>query len=390
MAYDVVIAGGGVIGSAIAYFLAALDDFGGSVLVVERDPTYSECSSTRSLSSIRMQFSTPENIEMSKFGIHFVKHVGAYLSVDGRAPELSLVENGYLYLATEAGLAALRANHAVQIAHGAPVALLSPAEIAARYPYIAVDDIAGGCLGLGGEGWFDPHALLHGFRRKARSLGVDYLEDCVTGIERAGARVTAVRLKSGRRIACGAVIDAAGPHAATVAAMAGIDLPVRPRKRFVYAFDCRERFTESPLIVNPNGVYVRPESASYICGVSPPEDDDPDCLDFEVDHALFEEVIWPTIAARVPAFAAIRQTSAYACHYAYNTFDQNAILGPHPAVTNFLFANGFSGHGMQQSPAVGRAIAEMVTFCAYRALDLGALGYGRLAANAPLRESNVW
>jgi len=390
VAYDVVIAGGGVIGSAIAYFLAALDDFGGSVLVVERDPTYSECSSTRSLSSIRMQFSTPENIEMSKFGIHFVKHVGEYLSVDGRAPELSLVENGYLYLATEAGLAALRANHAVQIAHGAPVALLSPAEIAARYPYIAVDDIAGGCLGLADEGWFDPYALLMAFRRKAIALGAEYVHDSVVGVTREGSRITAVTLERGGRVACGALVNAAGPRAATIAEMAGVQLPVRPRKRMIYVFDCRERLADCPLLISPNGVFVRPDSANYVCGVSPPAERDPDCLDFELDHSWFDEIVWPTLAARVPAFAAIKLVNAYACHYAYNTFDQNAILGPHPEVANLHFANGFSGHGMQQSPAVGRAIAETVAYGGFRSLDLARFGYARLASGAAIREQNVW
>jgi glycine/D-amino acid oxidase-like deaminating enzyme len=171
--------------------------------------------------------------------------------------------------------------------------------------------------------------------------------------------------------------------------MAGLDLPVRPRKRFVYVFDCREELTGVPLTIDPSGVWFRPESGGYICGVSPDAADDPDCLDFELDYRPFEEIIWPTLAHRVPAFEAIKLIRAWTGHYDYNLLDQNVIVGPAPSLPNFLFANGFSGHGLQQSPAIGRALAELVTFGGYRTLDLSRFGYERVLAGTPVREVNV-
>ena len=387
--YDVVIVGGGVIGSAIATFLAADPDFDGNVLVVEKDPSYAGCSTTLSVGSIRQQFSTPENIMISQFGIGFLREIHEHLTVDGEAPEVGLVEAGYLFLASPSGLDVLNQKHAVQRGCGAGVTLLPPARLKERFPWMAVDDLAAGSLGVDGEGWFDPYALLQAFRRKARSLGVEYVADEVVGMARSGAMVNSVRLRGGGEVALGKVVNAAGPRAAEVAAMAALELPVRPRKRFVFAFLCAGEIRDCPLVIDPTGLYFRPEGAGFITGISPPPEDDPDCLDFDVEYDLFEERIWPILAARVPAFEAIKQTRAWAGHYAVNTVDQNAILGPHPEVGNFYFANGFSGHGIQQAPAVGRALSELMVGGAFRGLDLSRLSYGRLAAGEPLRELNV-
>lgn len=387
--YDVVIVGGAVIGSAIAYFLAGPIGFKGSVLVVERDPTYAEAATPRSAGGIRQQFSTAENIRMSMFGAEFVRNVADHLSVEGERAELPFVQNGYLFLASEAGLKVLRENHLLQTELGADIAFLDSAALTARFPWLNVDDLAAGTLGRSNEGWTDPYGLLQAFRRKARALGVTYVKDEVVGLRRDGARIGTVRLAEGGEIACGTVVDAAGLRAHEVAAMAGLDLPVRPRKRFVFVFDCRAPIEKAPLLIDPSGVYFRPEGASYICGVSPPEDADPDCLDFEIDYSLFEDTIWPTLAQRVPAFEAIKLARAWAGHYDYNTLDQNAILGPHPELANFHVAAGFSGHGLQQSPAVGRAIAELIAHGAYRSIDLSRFGWERVLRNEPLFERNV-
>jgi FAD-dependent oxidoreductase domain-containing protein 1 len=386
----VIIVGGGVIGSAIAYFLKGWADFRGSVLVVEKDPTYERASTSRSAGGIRQQFSTPENIAMSVFGAQFVKAAGTHLEVDGERPQIPFVEQGYLFLATAAGMPVLRQNHETQRAAGADIALLDRAGLKQRFPWLNAEDIEGGSFGLTNEGWIDPYSLLQAFRRKARALGATYVKDEVVGIERSGPRVVSVTLKEGGRVACEAVVNAAGAHAPEIAAMAGLELPVRPRKRFVYVFDCREPgLSGAPLTIDPTGVYFRPEGASFICGVSPPEERDPDCLDLEVEYELFEEVVWPAIAHRVPAFESIKLQRAWAGLYDYNTLDQNAILGPHPELVNFHAANGFSGHGLQQSPAVGRAIAELIAYGAFRSLDLRRFSYERVIAGRPLRELNV-
>ena len=143
------------------------------------------------------------------------------------------------------------------------------------------------------------------------------------------------------------------------------------------------------MVIDPGGAYFRPEGQGFITGIAPPPDQDPECFDFDVQHALFEDVLWPLLARRVPAFEALRCVRGWAGHYDMNLFDQNAILGPHPDLGNLYFANGFSGHGLQQAPAVGRALAERIAHGRYRTLDLGRLGWGRILEGRPLVERNV-
>ncbi|MBP2230549.1 glycine/D-amino acid oxidase-like deaminating enzyme [Azospirillum agricola] len=387
--FDVVIVGGGVMGCSVAYFLASDPAFGGSVAVVERDPTYRTASSALSASSIRQQFSTPANIALSQFGLSFLKAATENLSVDGDPVDLGLREPGYLYLATEAGADILRQNHAVQKACGVDVALMSPAELSARFPWLSVEGLVSGSLGLSGEGWFDGYSLMQGFRRKAKALGVTFITADVVGMERSGDRIEAVLLGNGERLACGTAVNAAGPKARRVAEMAGVPLPVSARKRCVFVFDCKEALPGCPLVIDPSGVWFRPEGAQFICGAPPPADRDPDTDDLTVEHDLFDEMMWPALAARVPAFEAIKVTNAWAGFYEYNDLDQNAVIGPHPEVGNLLFCNGFSGHGLQQAPGVGRGLAELIVHGGYRSLDLSVFGYGRLSENRPLLETNV-
>jgi FAD-dependent oxidoreductase domain-containing protein 1 len=387
--FDVVIVGGGVVGSSAAYFLAAQPEFGGSIAVVERDPTYTEAATPRSAGGIRQQFSTPENVLISAFGASFIKSAAEHLTVGGEAPNLQVHEGGYLFLATGAGLQTLIANQQLQHQLGAETQLLSTKDLASNFPWLNCSDLAGGSFGPRNEGWLDPYSLLQAFRRKARSLGVTYIQDEVGGLDIAHNRVSSVSLRSGEKIECGTFINCAGINAWRVAAWIGLDLPVRPRKRLVYVIDCREELTDVPLTIDPTGVWFRPEGANYICGVSPDEGNDPDSTDFELDYSLFEEQIWPTLANRVPAFEAIKLIRAWAGHYDYNVLDQNVIIGPAPHVPNFLMANGFSGHGLQQSPAIGRALSELVTFGGYRTLDLRRFGYDRVLNGQAIREDNV-
>lgn len=387
-AFDVVIVGGGVIGSAVAYFLAAQETFDGRIAVVERDPSYRQCSTTLSAGGIRHQFSTPENIHMSLFGTEFLRHIGDYLAVGDLVPELDFVENGYLLLASDAGRETLARNHRLQVSLGADIRLLSTAGLSERFPWLNVDDLAAGGFGASGEGWLDPYSLLQAFRRKARSLGVEYVEDEVVAIGRQGDSVCSVTLAKGGEMTCGAVVDAAGTRAAQVARLAGIDdLPVHCRKRCVFVFQADGPPRDCPLTVDPGGVYFRPEGDQFICGIGP--DPDPDCDDFAIETALFEEVIWPALAHRVPAFEALRTGAAWAGHYAYNVEDQNAILGPHSQIGNFYFANGFSGHGLQQAPAVGRYLSELIAFGGPRTLDLGVFSFERFRSGRLVRELNV-
>lgn len=387
--YEVVIVGGAAVGSAAAYFLASAPAFDGRLLVLEQDFGYQRCATTLSAASVRHQFSTPENIRMSMFGSDFIRQAPALLAVDGDAPDLAWREGGYLFLASAAGLDTLRANHRTQRELGAEVQLLEPEALHRRFGWLRVDDLAGGSLGHRGEGWLDAYGLMMALRRKAIALGAQYRQARVTQLLRSGSQLQGVLLADGTRIGCGTLINAAGTGATALARSAGIELPVQPRKRCVFHVRSPARTPGCPLVIDPSGVYFRPEGEGWLCGVAPPEAEDPACEDFEVQHALFDDVIWPVLAARVEGFEALRVMRAWAGHYDVNVLDHNMILGAHPQIDNLLFANGFSGHGLQHAPAVGRALSELVLHRGFRTLDLSRLGWARVLQNRPLRESNV-
>ena len=279
----------------------------------------------------------------------------------------------------------------MQIAEGGNIVIEDAAALKRRFAWLSDEGIVAGALGLSGEGSFDAHALLTLFRKALKTKSVDFVTATVTGIERIGNRVGAVLLDNGDRLDAGTIVNAAGPAAGKVAALAGIALPVEPRKRNVFVFEAREKLDDLPLLVDPSGVYVRREGSVYIAGGAEADETDgpADPGDFDPDWPLFEDTMWPVLATRIPAFEAIKATRAWAGHYDYNTLDQNGVIGRHPEVENFLFANGFSGHGLQQAPAVGRAIAELIVHGAYRTIDCSAFGYERIAEGRPFRELNV-
>jgi glycine/D-amino acid oxidase-like deaminating enzyme len=386
----VVIIGGGAVGSSTAYHLARDPAFKGSITVVERDPTYRIASSSLSLASIRQQFSTPVCIRMSQYGWQFLQDGADLLEVDGDKPALGYRANGYLFMASEAGEAVLRENHAVQTAEGADISLLTPSEVAAKFPWMSTDGLALAAWGNSGEGWFDGPALLAAFRRKARALGVTYVAQDAGGLVLRGGKVAAVTLADGSEIACDMVVNAGGPWSARVAGFAGIDLPIRPRKRMIYVIQCRTPLPGAGLMIDPSGIFFRPEGAGYLCGRSPwPGEPDPDEPPLEMEDWMFTDSVWPTLAARVPAFEEIKRAGEWAGYYEYNTFDQNGVIGPHPACPNLIHAAGFSGHGMQHSPATGRGVAELVAHGGFTTLDLSPLGFGRIIEGRPLVERNI-
>lgn len=389
MSSRIVVVGGGVIGSATAYFLRASDP-SASVTVIERDPTYARSSSALSAASIRQQFSTPLSIRMSLFGITFLRELGERLAVGGERPSIGLHEGGYLFLATPAGKATLRENHALQLAEGAQIRLMAPDALRARFPWLNVDDLAAGAYGERGEGWFDGYGLVQALRRKAQSLGARYLAAEVVGLVREGRRITQVVTADGERHPCDTVVNAAGAWAKRIAALAGIELPVHARRRSIFNVSSPARLGACPLLVDPGGVYFRPEGRTYLCGSSPSPAHDADDLPLdEVDHALFDEVIWPALAHRVPGFEALRVERSWSGYYEYNVFDHNAIIGYHPELENCVFANGFSGHGLQQGPATGRGVSELILNGRYTSLDLSELDWRRVLERRPIVEKNV-
>ncbi|MFE1571186.1 NAD(P)/FAD-dependent oxidoreductase [Comamonas odontotermitis] len=388
----IVIVGGGAIGSAIAYFLT-LQQPGVSVMVIERDPSYAQASSALSASSIRQQFSTAINIALSQFGIGFLRNLKTKLAVGNDQPDIGLVEDGYLYLATQAGEAVLRDNHALQRAHDVDVALLDSEALKARFPWLNVDDIVLGSLGLSAEGWFDGYLLMQSLKAKAVSQGVKYLRAEAVGVAHSRhdgvAHVEAVLLADGTRIACRAMVNAAGAWAKPVAGWLDIDLPVHGKRRTVFNLSSPAKLPQCPLLIDPSGIWLRPEGHGFIAGFCPEERDDGNDIPLDVEHDAFENFVWPTLAERIPGFEALRVESAWAGYYEMNLFDHNAIIGLHPSCDNAYFANGFSGHGLQQSPAAGRAIAELVLTGRYQTLDVSPLGWERLLRNEPLLEKCI-
>jgi glycine/D-amino acid oxidase-like deaminating enzyme len=321
------------------------------------------------------------------------------MKVEGETPpDLNFHQGGYLFLAaTDAQAQTLRENHEVQRACGADVVLWDQEALHRAFPHLNVDDLQLASYGQSGEGWFSNTGLMNGFKAKARELGADYVTDEVVAIGRDGAQVTSVTLKSGAVIAAGTVVNASGPRAALTARMAGLDVPVEPRKRTLFVFDCAQSPEGSatvnhgrlPLMIDPSGVFCRPEGRFFLSGAPPIEDPAVDWDDFQPRWEEFEDQIWPALAMRSQGFEAIKVVNQWAGHYDFNTLDHNLIVGLHPEVRNFVFANGYSGHGLQQGPAAGRAVSELIVYRGFRTLDLSEVGYERILENRPFLEKAV-
>ena len=370
-------------GSSVAWWLSGNPDFDGSILVVERDPTYEFTSTAHTNSCMRQQFSAQINVRVSQFAAEFVKNFREFMGGDERVPDIVLQSYGYMYLAGNEEFAkTLKESQAIQTALGSGTKHMSAEEIKRDYPFYNTDDIIAGNHNMIDEGYFDGNTVFDWWKRKARENGVEYLHNEVVGmtLNDTGTSVESITLKSGEVVICGTVVNCSGPRAILTSLMAGIEIPVEPRKRYTFIFDAEKPLDQDlPLTIDPSGVHMRTDGQFYLAGCPPNgEDCAVDYDDFEQDHTIWEEKVWPIIAHRIPQFEAIKLINSWAGHYAFNTFDQNAIIGPHTEVQNFIFANGFSGHGFQQSPAMGRGIAEFITYGEFRSLDLSPFSYERI------------
>ena len=391
--YDVVIVGGAIFGSSVAWWLTQMPGFNGTVLVVERDPTYQFASTSHTNSCVRQQFTAAINIKVSQFGVEFIKNFRRFMGDDPEVPHLALHSFGYMYLADTPEFAqTLKQNQQVQVALGAHTRHLGREEIAAAYPFYQLDDILAANHNTHDEGYFDGGTMFDWFKRMARRNGVEYIHDEVVAMTKSadGTAITSVSLKSGSTVGCGTVVNASGPRALATAQMAGLSLPVEPRKRYTFIFDAAKPLDRDlPLTIDPSGVHFRTDGKYYMAGC-PPEDDPAVAYDdFGFDHGLWENKVWPAVATRVPQLDQVKVINEWVGHYAYNVLDQNAILGRHGVVSNFVFLNGFSGHGLQQSPALGRGIAELINYGEYRSLDLSPFEYRRIETNQAMIEKAV-
>uniref|UniRef100_A0A3P8STJ2 FAD-dependent oxidoreductase domain-containing protein 1 n=1 Tax=Amphiprion percula TaxID=161767 RepID=A0A3P8STJ2_AMPPE len=421
---DIVIVGGGVVGWSIAYWLKQKEMVRGGVrvVVVEKDPTYSQASTVLSAGGIRQQFSLLENIHLSLASADFMRNINEHLGLLNEDPvDLQFNQSGYLFLANEEVAHIMEENYSTQRYAGAKVSLLSPTQLKQKFPWVNTDGVVLASYGLENEGWFDPWTLLNAFRRKAISMGViqcygevtDF--KCTTNVLRTSSgdtvdlkRIGSVKVQMPNSleyqpVECAIVVNAAGAFSGKLTEMlgigsgpkdsiAGIPLPVEPRKRYVYVVHCPDGpGLDTPFLIDYSGVYFRREGlgGNYIAGVSPEEAEEPDTSNLEVDHQFFEERVWPGLAHRVPAFEKLKVTSAWAGFYDYNTFDQNGIIGIHPLINNMYLATGFSGHGLQHSPAVGRAVAELILDGNFKTIDLSNFSFRRILTQEPMLEKNI-
>lgn len=387
MKADVVVIGGAVMGCAVAFWLTKMQP-SLDVLVVERDPTFARASTALAAAGIRQQFSNPVNVEISRFGIRFIKNFAEELGHP--VPGLALRENGYLFLTrTPEGLATLTDLAALQRAHGAATEIWTPDQTAARFPWLNTEDLTGASFGPRDEGFFDNMGLMTGFRTAARAQGARFVTDTVTGLTVEGGRITGVTLGQGGHVSTPVAVNAAGPRAAQILRMAGLDIAIEPRKRTVFVIDApNARLPAAPLMIDRD-YWIRPEHQQWITATVPSDDGPCDADDFDPDLHLWEDVIWPALWHRAPAFDAVKVIRHWVGHYAYNVLDQNAVLGPHPALPNLYLMNGFSGHGLQQAPAVGRGLAEHILTGSWQTLDLSDLSVARMLEGRPFAEAAV-
>jgi glycine/D-amino acid oxidase-like deaminating enzyme len=384
--YDIILIGGGIMGASTAYHLLSFDPHV-KLAVVEKDPSYTCASTALSLGGIRIQFSLKENIFISLHAQEVYSHFEEEMAVGDEGPFINYRQEGYLFLIEDPSRPAAEKAMAMQKQMGCQVEWLSPGEIRERFPILCPEGFCGGTFGPK-DGYLDPYAVLMGYRAKAKSLGAEFLNDEAVKILRSPVHIEGVRLKSGRDLMAPIVVNAAGPWAGVVARTADVELPIVPVKRQVFA--CKPAIPLErplPLVILPSNLYFRTETGGLILTGKSLEEDKRD-FEFSWEMDRFTETIWPELAQVVPDFQALKVVRGWAGLYEVNLFDHNAIIGPWPELKGFYLINGFSGHGVQQAPAAGRYLAELI-LNKTPVLDLSAFSPRRILEKKPLLEEGV-
>ncbi len=384
--FDVIIVGGAVMGSSTAYHLLSMDP-NLNIAVIERDPGYVRASTSLCLGGVRVQFSLKENILISLYARQFFSRCEEEMEVGGEKPVINFRREGYLFLIDLEGKEASEKDLGLQNSLGGNVEWWTPERIKKEFPLISAEGFAGGTFGAG-DGYVDPYGLMMGFRKKAVSLGAHYLFEEALQLVRSGKGVKGVRLASGEFLSAPVVVNAAGPWAADICRTAGVDLPLLPTKRQVFVVKPEFSFERPlPLIITPSGLYFRSETGGLVL-VGRSMEKDPVGFDWSWDWERFTECLWPELVKVIPAFERLKMIRGWAGLYEVNRFDSNALLGAWPGVDGLYLINGFSGHGLQQSPAAGRYVSEVI-LGRTPTLDLGCFHPARILEDRPLGEGAV-
>ena len=379
----IVIVGGGIMGSCIAYHLAvagAAED----VVVVEPDPTYEFAATPRAVGGVRLQHALRENVAMSLYSDSVYSDFANQVTGGAVQYDPQFYRMGYLYLVQgSAQVAKLQMDADMLESFDIRVHRLDRTALRERYPSFHFNDTDAGTL-TPDDGQIDPNAALMGFRRAAEGRGIQYLRDRVIGLDVSGGLITTARLESGGSLAVDTLVNVANCWAAGICRMVGMPLPVEPRQRQQFFFDMQVPLEPIPAIRHATGHGMRRLQKGYIAGYTP--DHQSAAFNWDLDHSAFDEVLWPRLAAQSSAFEAIKMKGGWVGHYDMNLLDGNPVVDRFAAVPNFIVAAGFSGHGLQHGPAVGRAVKEMILDGGFRSIDLSRLNYRRIVDNAPLED----
>jgi glycine/D-amino acid oxidase-like deaminating enzyme len=384
--FEVAIIGGGLIGCSVAHFLKNLSP-GTNVGVIEPDPTYEFASTPRASGGCRVQFTCPENIELSRDSIAFIRNFGELMSIGDQKPDVGWQQGGYLFIVPPENVEHLTGNVKVQNSLGCEVNLLSPSELKARWPSMNVTDLGVGAHSPG-DGWCDPNSLLWGFRRKAASQGVTFVKGRVTSIQTDATKVRSVTLDDGAVVQADSFVNASGAWSGDVAKLAGMNLPISPMKRYEHYFTAGSPMERIPYVKDLARLAFRSEGNGFSGGLV--NGAVPRAYDFEVDHDYFERIVWPAAAHRFPPLEAAKCHRTWSGLYEECDLDGNAVIGRwNNGLANFYVVAGFSGHGMMHAPAAGRGVAELIVKGRYETLDLTRLGYERVERGEPYRETGI-
>ncbi len=381
--FDVIVVGGGVMGCSTAFHLLRAHPRQ-RVAVIERDPGYRFASTVLSDGNVRIQFNLEENIRISQHTMEVLETFADDMATPSFRPEVGARQQGNLFLVDEANRAAALAGMELQRDLGCEVDWLEIAEIERRFSGYGSETMVGGTLGPR-DGSVDPSAILRGYRAKAAELGAEFIESEVTELIADGNEMRGVKLGDGTVMESTAVVNSAGAWAPALAKEIGVDLPVIPVMRTVYVVSTTVPAPGMPSVFLPSGVYALPESdTTWLIAWSRPED--PVGFDFTpAGQGRFTDLIWPELVEHLPAFDQLHVGRSWAGLYDVNTLDGNAIIGEWPTLAGLFVASGFSGHGFQQAPAIGRYLAESILGLTH-ALDLGRLGPQRCIDGVPLYE----